>query len=61
MPRFAAITKAFEKGVENVSAEASIKLIEDWQGQLEGYEARAARACCGIWMPSRRNCLKARR
>lgn len=38
MPRYAATANALEKGFENVSPEASIKLIEDWETQLEGYE-----------------------
>ena len=43
MARFAATTKAFEKGVENISPEASIKLIEEWEGQLEGYEGKGGK------------------
>lgn len=43
MPRFAATIKAFEKGVENLSAETSIKLIEEWEGQLEGYEGKGGK------------------
>ena len=44
MPQFAATTKAFEKGVGSMSAEASIKLIESWEGQLEGAEFKEAKA-----------------
>ena len=43
MPRYAAINKALEKGLENVSAEAGIKLIEDWEKQLEGYEGKGSK------------------
>ena len=44
MPQFAATTKAFEKGVETLAPEASIKLIESWEGQLEGAEFKEAKA-----------------
>lgn len=44
MPRFAATTKALEKGVDNLAPEAAIKLIDDWEGQLKDAEFKEAKA-----------------
>ena len=43
MPRFAATANAFEKGVENIKPDAAIKLIQDWEQQLEGAEFKGAK------------------
>lgn len=40
MPRFAATTKAFEKGVESIAPEAAIKLIDDWAEQLKDLDSK---------------------
>lgn len=44
MPRFAATTKAFEKGVESIAPDAAIKLIEEWEGQLKDLESKEGKA-----------------
>ena len=43
MPRFAATTKALEKGVGSMSPDAAIKLIDDWEGQLKDAEFKEAK------------------
>lgn len=43
MARFAATTNAFSKGVENISPEASIKLIEEWEGQVQELDSKEAK------------------
>lgn len=40
MPRYAATTKAFEKGVENLSPDAAIKLIDEWEGQIASLDSK---------------------
>ena len=44
MPQFAATTKAFEKGVESLSPDAAVKIIESWEGQLAEAEFKEAKA-----------------
>ena len=43
MPRFAATTNALEKGVDSIKPDAAVKLIEDWEQQLEGAEFKGAK------------------
>lgn len=43
MARFAATTTAFSKGVENLSPEASIKLIEEWEGQIQELDSKESK------------------
>ena len=43
MPRFAATMKAIEKGVDQLSPSAAVKLIEDWKGQLAEAEFRGSK------------------
>jgi hypothetical protein len=43
MPRFAATNTALEKGVENIKPDAAIKIIADWEQQLEGAEFKGAK------------------
>lgn len=44
MPQFAATTHAFEKGVDKITPDAAVKLIESWEDQLADIDSREGKA-----------------
>ena len=47
MARYAATTTAIEKGLENVSPDAGVKLVDDWVEQLQASDKPALKKLAG--------------